>query len=197
MPASLPGATLAQNLANPSQGGAVIFDPLSGPKGSPLDRDNSGNCSTGGLSTGIGFGPNTIFGPTAPASLLAAGFNDDQVPGARGVSYGTLNTPLSRFMYIGGGRMIANVHATEKFSIPFVPSEYTAGIAIGAAGGGGSRDGGAGPAFTAFAMKMVTATGAVAIGAAIEAGFVNRSAAAMVSGQSAHGSSSTQLAAAS
>jgi hypothetical protein len=198
MPASLPGSTLAENRANPSAGRAVIFDPLSGPKGAPLDRDQAGNCSTGGLSNGIGFGPNSpVIGATAPASIIAAGFNDDQVPGARSASYGTLNTPLSRFLYIGAGRMIANVHATDKFSIPFVPSEYTAGVAIGAAGNGGSRDGGAGPAFTAFAMKMVTAAGAVANGAAIEAGFINRSGAAMVSGQSAHGSSATQLAAAS
>ena len=37
MPASLPGDTLANNLANPTLGRMVTFDLLSGPKGSPLD----------------------------------------------------------------------------------------------------------------------------------------------------------------
>ena len=74
MPAGLPGSTSAQNLANPSAGQAVLFDLLSGPKGSPFDRDvqvpylgspggagfpASGNASTGALSNGIGFGPNS------------------------------------------------------------------------------------------------------------------------------------------
>ena len=195
MPASLPGATLAQNQANPSQGRAVTMDPLSGPKGSPLDRDQAGNCSTGGLSTGIGFGPGSVFGPTAPASLLAAGFNDDQIPGTRAPSYGTQNAFLSRFMYVGGGRMVANTDPVTKFSIPFVPSEYTAGIVIGAAGNGGSRDGGAGPAFTPFPMKMVTAAADVAAGAVIETGFVNRSGVGLKTGQSAHGSASAAAAA--
>jgi hypothetical protein len=203
MPASLPGATLAQNLANPSQGRAVTFDPISGAKGSPLDRDNSGNASTGALSTGIGLTPSNIIGLTAPASIFAAGYNDNGVPGERITVYaappppGVVTTDIadSTMMYIGGGRMIANVDPVGKFSVPFVPSKYTAGIAIAAAGNGGSRDAGAGPAFTAFAMKMVTATGAVANGAAIEAGFLNRSNIAMVTGQSAFGSDAAALAA--
>ena len=195
MPASLPGATLAQNQANPSQGRAVTMDPLSGPKGSPLDRDQAGNCSTGGLSTGIGFGPSNFIGPTAPASIVAAGFIDDQIPGTREPQYGAQNAFLSRFMYIGGGRMIANTDPVTKFSVPYVPSEYTAGIAIGAAGNGGTRDGGAGPAFTAFPLKMTTAAAGVAAGAVIETGFVNRSGVAMTTGQSAHGVGSAALAA--
>src|SRR6188472_4709758 len=95
MPAGLPGSTAAQNLANPSLGPSVIFDLLSGPRGSPKDRDvdiaynaapnsagtPSNNASTGALSTGIGFGSPPIFPPTAPASIVAAGFNDDYVPG--------------------------------------------------------------------------------------------------------------------
>ena len=50
MPASLPGSTLAQNLANPSAGLNINHDLLSGPKGSPFDKDQAGNASTGALS---------------------------------------------------------------------------------------------------------------------------------------------------
>jgi hypothetical protein len=57
------------------------------------------------------------------------------------------------------------------------------------AGNVGSRDAGAGPAYTGFSTKMVTATGAVANGAAVEAGFTNRSGVALVTGQSVFGSS--------
>lgn len=195
MPASLPGATLAQNQGNPSQGGTVLYDPLSGPKGSPLDRDQAGNCSTGALCTGIGFGARNIIGLTAPASITAAGFNDDYAPGSRGVTYGAQNTVLSRFMYIGGGRMVTNPVAADKFSVPFSPSEYTAGILIGLAGNGGSRDAGAGPAFTPFAAKMVTAAAGVAIGGVIETGFVNRSPRALVTGESVFGSATAATAA--
>jgi hypothetical protein len=62
-------------------------------------------------------------------------------------------------------------------------------------GNGGSRDAGAGPAFTGFGAKMVTATAIVANGAAIEAGYVNRSGVSMAIGQSAFGSSTTANAA--
>ena len=54
---------------------------------------------------------------------------------------------------------------------------------------------GAGPAFTGFPLKMVTAAGAVAIGAVVETGFVNRSPVALTTGQSVFGSGSTALAA--
>lgn len=197
MPASLPGATLAQNLAGPTQGRTVIFDPLSGPKGSLLDKDNTGNCSTGALCTGIGFGPKNIIGLTAPASIIAAGFNDDQVPGTREPNYGTQNTVLSRYLYIGGGRMITNPTVADRPSVPFTPSEYTAGVQLFAAGLNAARDGGAGPIFTGFAMKMVTAAAAVAIDAVVETGFVNRTGVALVTGQSVHGIASAASAAAS
>ena len=42
--------------ANPATGKFVMMDPLSGPKGSPKDKDQSGNYSTGALCTGIGCG---------------------------------------------------------------------------------------------------------------------------------------------
>lgn len=197
MPAGLPGSTSAQNLANPSAGPMVLYDLLSGPKGSPKERDvdiaylalpnsagtASGNASTGGLSTGIGFGSPPIIGLTAPASILAAGFDDDETPGVTKPD-GTAAT-TSILMYIGGGR--SNADGT--------PNPYTAGFGIGAAGNGGSRDAGAGPAFTGFSIKMVTATGAVANGAAVETGFQNRSGIALTTGQSVFGSSTTASAA--
>lgn len=188
MPASLPGSSKASNDANPGDGRFVVFDLLSGPKGSPFDFDKqwnpdgtpsfvpSGNNSTGGLSTGIGFGSPPIFGLTAPASIKAAGFNDDYTPGVTKPD-GTGAT-ISTLMYVGGGRSTALG----------VSDPYTAGFGLGGAGNGGARDAGAGPAYQGFKIKTVTATGAVANGAAVETGFVNRSGVPLVTGQSVFGS---------
>ena len=184
MPAALPGDTSANNTgANPSAGRFVIFDLLSGPKGSPKDKDQAGNASTGALSTGLGFGGGHIVGVTAPASIQAAGFTDDYTPGVTKPD-GTASAN-STLMYIGGGKS-NNLGA---------PVPYVAGFGIGGAGNGGSRDAGAGPAFTGFNEKMLTATGGVANGAAIEAGFVNRTGLAMLIGQSAFGSATAASAA--
>jgi hypothetical protein len=183
MPAPLPGATLAENLANPSAGLHVIFDLLSGPKGSPFDKDQSGNASTGGLSNGIGFGSPPIFGLTAPASIQAAGFSDDYTVGVTKPD-GTASAN-STLMYIGGGKSDATG----------APVPYTAGFGIGNAGQGGSRDAGAGPAFTGFLGKIVTASAGVANGAAIETGWVNRSGVALTTGQSTLGSATAASAA--
>lgn len=192
MPAGLPGATLAQNQANPSQGPSVIFDPLSGPKASPLDAriisswvqqspiydDDLLNISTGALCTGIGFGSPPIFG----AAAIAPNFTDDYVPG-QDLPAGTPAADSS-IMYIGGGRSLADG----------TPDPYDIGeVGLCMAGNGGSRDGGTTP-FTGFPLKTVTATGAVANGAAVEAGFVNRSGVALVAGQSVFGSNTTPLA---
>jgi hypothetical protein len=180
-------------LANPSLGNFVLFDLLSGPKGSPKDRDvdiaylaspssagtASGNASTGALATGIGFGSPPIIGVTAPASIAAAGFTDDYVPGVTKPD-GTAST-TSIYMYIGGGK-------SDAYG---VSSPYTAGYGIGGAGQGGSRDAGAGPAYTGFVTKMVTAAGAVAIGAVVETGYSNRSGVALTTGQSVFGSFGT------
>lgn len=182
MPAGLPGSTTAQNAANPSAGPFVIFSAFSGPKGSPFDKAGSSQASTGGLSTGIGYGAVNI-GPLAPASIRQAGFGDDYTPGVT-LPNGTAAT-TSILVAIGGGK-------SDKFGVP-VP--YTAGFAIMGAGNGGSRDAGAGPAFTGFSLKMVTATATVANGAAVEAGFTNRTPASMVSGQSTFGSNATASAA--
>jgi hypothetical protein len=221
MPASFPGSTLAQNKANPSLGAFVNFCPLSGPKGSPLDvrkLSYSGNVptytndaanqqpSTGGLSTGIGIGDPDIINiwaglspATAPQAIFRAGFNDNDIPGqvptysAGGpppvVASSAIN---STRMYIGGGRVVASA---AKLGVPFTPSPYTAGVAICGGGNGGSRDGGAGPAFTGFPMKMVTAVATVANGAVIETGWVNRSGKTVVATQSCFGSATAVLAA--
>ena len=185
MPASLPGDTAANNTgANPALGNQVVFDLLSGPKGSPLDKDSTGNASTGALSTGIGYGSALVIGPTAPASIKLAGYTDDYTPGAM-KNDGTTATTDSTYVYIGGG----------KSNALGVSTPYTAGYGIGAAGNGGSRDAGAGPAYTGFPLKMVTAAGAVATAAVIETGFVNRSGVALTTGQSTFGSQSAASAA--
>ena len=85
----------------------------------------------------------------------------------------------------GGGKSLATG----------VSSPYTAGWGIGYAGQGGSRDAGAGPAFTGFVGKIVTAAGAVAIGAVVETGYTNRSGVALTTGQSVLGSFGTASAA--
>jgi hypothetical protein len=195
MPAQLPGATVAQNAANPSQGRWVIFDPLSGPKGSPFDK----GAGTGALSTGIGIGTppvidigNGLFTP--PQEISLAGFDDNQTPGTTTPGAGTQNAVNSTFMYVGGGRSNAPTIATDGRA---VANPYTAGISICGAGNGGSRDGGTGPAFSGFAMRMVTATGTTANGAAVEAGWSNRAGVAISNGQSVFGSAATPLGAAS
>jgi hypothetical protein len=189
-----------QNAANPALGNFVIFDLLSGPKGSPKDRDvdiaptasptsagtASGNASTGALSTGIGFGSPPVIGLTAPASIVAEGFNDDYTPGL--TKPDNTASANSSIMYIGGGRSDAPTLALDGRA---VSNPYTAGWGIGGAGQSGSRDAGAGPAYTGFTTKSVTATGAVANGAAVETGFTNRSGVALVTGQSVFGSNTT------
>jgi len=191
--------------ANPSTGLAVLMSPFSGPKGSPFDAKTATgwtangvmttaaaptNYSTGALSTGIGFGPNHVMSPTAPASIIAAGFNDDYIPG---VNYYTSSSSMqtattSVLTCIGGGKSTANVNGIA----PTVP--YNAQPLLNF-GNGGSRDAGAGPAYTGFFEKTVTATGTVANGAAVETGFVNRSGVSMTTGQSAFGSSTAASAA--
>ena len=199
MPASLPGSTAAENAANPSAGKAVIFDPLSGPKASPLDArkitgwsagaptyaNDPTNCSTGGLSTGIGFGAPPIFGAgagSAPIKFDSYNFTDDYVPGQDLPS--SSQAANASIMYIGGGRSLANG----------TPNPYLIGeVGLCMAGNGGARDGGTTP-FTGFPIKTVTATGAVANGAAVETGWVNRSGVSLATGQSVFGSGATPLA---
>jgi len=196
MPASLPGSTLAENQANPSAGSCVMIDPLSGPKASPFDARkitgytnniNGGrgmptyandplNCSTGALQTGIGFGSPPILGVGTVKAQSNGNFSDDYIPGI--TKPGLTAAVDSTLVYIGGGRSTA-----LGVSNPYDESM----VALGKAGQGGSRDGGTTP-FTAFPCKMVTATGAVANGSAVETGWNNRSGVSIVSGQSVFGS---------
>ena len=183
--------------ANPSTGLSVLMDPLSGPKGSPFDAKQFNpttfaleaaptNYSTGALSTGIGFGcPHVVL--AAPEAIIDAGFNDDYIPGITFPS-NDVDATDCRLLYIGGGRSDANVggiapinHYNEQPLLNF--------------GNGGSRDAGAGPAFTGFSTNMVTATGSVDNGISIESGWVNRSGVTMATGQSAFGSSNAPSAA--
>ena len=187
MPAALPGATAAENAANPANGNVVLFSSFSGPKGSPFDKDSAGNASTGALSTGIGFGSPPIIGQLAgltnAQSISQSGFDDDETIGANLPSGAAASD--STLVAIGGGRSVIAGGLPGGLSSP---SPYTAGFAILGAGNGGSRDAGAGPAFTGFVKKMVTAVGAVANGAAVETGFINRSGVSLVANQSVFGS---------
>jgi hypothetical protein len=193
MPAYLPGATDAENAANPSAGRAVTFCPLSGPKGSPLDKGKG----TGALSTGIGFGSLVVVGRQNSLDVIDdvfnAGFNYNGIPGKKITAYvapppnGHVQTQAdaSTMLYIGGGRSNADG----------APNPYTAGISICGAGNGGSRDAGAGPAFTGFEMKAVGAVADVAPGGVVLAGWVNRSGITVRDGESTFASSTAALAA--
>jgi hypothetical protein len=193
MPAGLPGSTVAENNANPSAGAFVIFCPLSGPKGSPLSdgvtgRPRSIHNSTGGLCNGIGLQPQPQIGPAG----IPPNWVDDQIPGtvtvgAAASGFGVANSLAkndvhSAMMFIGGGRCVATENGIAA------PDPYTAGISLLGAGEGGNRDAGAGPAFTGFDMKMVTAAADIANGDVIETGWVNRSGAELPTGYSSHGS---------
>jgi hypothetical protein len=188
MPAALPGSTAAaNNTGNPAAGNMVLFSSFSGPKGSPLDKDAAGNASTGALSTGIGFGSPPVVGQLAgltnAQSIRQAGFDDDETIGLS-LPSGASATD-STLVAIGGGRSVIAGGLPGGLSSP---SPYTAGFAILGAGNGGSRDAGAGPAFTGFEKKMVTASAGVANGAAVETGWINRSGVALVANQSVFGS---------
>jgi len=187
--------------ANPATGKAVLMSPFSGPKGSPLDKDQTGNASTGALSTGIGFGLNVgpvinVANGTAPAtaaqSIKDKGYTDDYTPGIS-MPASTAAVPVAATLAIltaigGGKNTIVGGGATGLGVSTVAPYVAQPLLAFGA---GSSRDAGAGPAFTGFGTKMVTAAGAVADGAAIEAGFTNRTGVAMIATQSAFGSSTT------
>jgi len=214
MPAALPGSTPVQNAANPSIGLSVIINPFSGPKGSPFDAKkieggagsvytdgvptyvaDPANITTGALQTGIGFGSPPIFGLTAPQSIKDVGFNDDYTPG---ISYFTSASAMQSattaiLTAIGGGKTTLvdgtgpDGNGTPAGTLYPSTAPYAAQPIL-MAGQGGSRDAGAGPAYTGFGTKTVTATAGVANGAAVETGFLNRSGVALVTGQSVFGS---------
>lgn len=211
MPASLPGSTPVQNAANPSVGAAVLINAFSGPKGSPFDAKSipggagsiyvSGvppyeadvaNLSTGACVTGIGFGSPPIIGLTAPQSIKDAGFTDNYTPGVT-MPDGTTAATLAVLTSIAGGKTTpvdgdgADGNGTPAGTSYPSTDPYVAQPVL-MAGNGGNRDAGAGPAFTGFGIKTVTAAGTVANGAVVETGFVNRSGVSIVIGQSVFGS---------
>jgi len=181
----------------------------------PSDRVNDpNNTSTGALATGIGFGLTVgvaggaagiagsggIGPPVYPISAAAGknpqNFTDDYQPGLTKPD-GTA-APDATYLAIGGGR--SNIVVTggdvSKGLSTVAPFSAVPIMAFGDGPGnqpspgvaGSSRDAGAGPAFTGFGMKSVTAAGAVADGAAIETGFTNRSGVAMVATNNQFGS---------
>jgi len=205
MPALNMGSPLSP-AANPATGKFVLMNPFSGPKGSPFDAvvinpttfakaKDPNNFSTGGLNTGIGFGSVPIIGVGVPA-IKAAGYNDDYTPGVTLPNGNAASTAI--LTCIGGGKTVL-VDGNSSNGTP--PSQkYASSVPYNAQpllgfGNGGSRDAGAGPAFTGFGVKMVTAAGAVVVGGVIETGFVNRANADMTTGQSVFGSSTTASAA--
>ena len=195
----MPAYNMAASDAQGASGKAVLMSPFSGPLNSPFDArtmDFSGtepvytndptNLSTGALSTGIGFGIGTATvinvanGESGAAEAIDnRGFSDNYTPGLT-MPDGTAAAG-SALLAIGGGRSNADGTSLGYNAQPLL-----------AFGNGGSRDAGAGPVYTGFALKTVTATGAVAVGAAIEAGWVNRTYPAggpgMVATESAFGS---------
>lgn len=209
MPAGLPGTAAATNTGgNPAAGNFVLMSPLSGPKGSPKDTDNAGNASTGALSTGIGYGSppvinvltNSDNANTPAKAIRREGWEDDVIVGAK-YSYTPASIAVGDMTMIGGGRSQLvngtgpNGNGTPAGTQVSVPQPYTAGTLLLGAGQGGNRDAGAGPAFTGFTTKPVTATGTVANGAAVEAGWVNRSGVTIATTDSVLGSASAASAA--
>lgn len=192
--------------ANPSTGLFIMMDPFSGPKGSPFDAKEynpttqvlqaaPNNFSTGGLSTGIGFGANHVIPPTAPQSIKDAGFTDNYTPGVS-MPDGTTPATTAILVAIGGGKSAIvngtgpNGNGTPVGTFSSQPAPYAVQPLLGF-GNGASRDAGAGPEFTGFSIKTVTATATVANGADIETGYANRAGVSMTTGQSAFGSNTT------
>ena len=201
MPAGLPGSNYADNQGNPNKGQSVLFDPASGPKGSPFDHKvitswtpvapsgaggmpilgaGSGDSvlSTGALSTGIGFGLNTevpggvdgVVGTgTTPVDLDSTGnFSSQYIPGTSLPSLAAAGD--ARLLYIGGGKSDAAGVATPRAVSQLCAAgggRYLPSVVAGASRDGGTNQG--------FGTKLVIATGATAFGAAIVAGFTNRS----------------------
>jgi hypothetical protein len=172
MPAVNMGKTGTGN-AGVANGQAVIMSPFSGPTGSPFDNDQSGNYSTGGLNTGIGFGIGTLNDTQSPKN----NFTPLCEPGVW--LPGNTVAPDARLTAIGGGRSKledgtgANGNGTPPGTTVSVPDPYGAQPLL-AFGNGVTRDAGAGPAFTGFGMKLVQASGNVAHAGVITTGWVNR-----------------------
>lgn len=101
---------------------ATAFDIRSGVDSNPLDNDESGNKSTGALSTGIGFGPNV--GPQGHAPN--GNFSEGYVPGKTDTD-GTAMTDATGF-YIGGGS--SKPHNDDEGEANATPITTGYGIAV-------------------------------------------------------------------
>ena len=201
----MPAYNMSGNLApdaNPSVGKQVLMSPFSGPRGSPFDAkkapyyDNlpggvawsapvadTANLSTGALSTGIGYGTNAFdgFADNQPGRSTQPFLDVKIVPGVSLPS--TVDATTAILTAIGGGKTVVS----GADGIINTTTPYVAQPLLGF-GGGGSRDAGAGPAYTGFGTKAVTSTGAVAVGAAVETGFLNRTSFALNTGKTVLGS---------
>jgi hypothetical protein len=173
MPACNPGSLTSDT--NPSTGHPVIMDPFSGPLGSPFDTDTSGNCSTGALSTGIGFGLDSHVKVQGGAQIADIGVADSYIPGVT-MPDGTTAATLATLLLIGGGYCDATDIANDGIA---TPNPYAV-QAIGAFGNTQPRDGGGTfddpdyvAPFQAFGMKIVTAAADVAAAGVIETGYKN------------------------
>ena len=201
----MPAYNMSGNLApdaNPSVGKQVLMSPFSGPRGSPFDAKKAvfynnlpggiawsapvadvANLSTGGLSTGIGLGLNAFdgFQDNQPGRAVHPFFDVKIVPGVSLPD--TTDATTAILTAIGGGKVVVSGAGNDIYTV----TPYAAQPLLGF-GGGGSRDAGAGPAFTGFGTKAVTSTGAVAVGAAVETGFLNRTSFALNTGKTVLGS---------
>jgi hypothetical protein len=195
------------------------MSPFSGPKGSPFDAQawptnvwppvlgnkavDVNNTSTGALSTGIGFGLDTKLPGVTTAGLGAfvpatnpggqGLYDDDETPGV--TKPDNTAAPDARLLAIGGGRSVITPGAGTDWSRGLSSPNPWNALPLLAFGNGGSRDAGAGPAFTGFGMKMVTAAADVAAAAVVETGFANRSGVILKSGLSQFGSTAAASAA--
>lgn len=206
MPAINAGSSTTPD-ANPSTGAAVILSPFSGPTGSPFDAkvyadpdpaDTSAtpevdptNLSTGAMSTGIGFGSDVGKAEKVGMAVITPNFNDDYQPGIS-LPDGTSAT-TAILLAIGGGRSEPNDDDGEiENDGAAIPDPYDVQPIL-SMGRGQARDSAtyvASPV-TGFGLKTVTATGTVADGAAIEAGWLNRTGASILTGMSEFGVSTT------
>jgi hypothetical protein len=156
-----------------------------------------------------------LLSNTAPGNRNANNFTDDYIPGVTmpGSVVGMVTTgspppnpayPFlatdARLTCIGGGKDVVTPGPSSSALPDYAigkssPLPYVAQPLL-AMGNGGSRDAGAANPRTGFGMKLVTAAAAVAQGAVIETGFVNRttwaaSGLSLASGANAFGSSTT------
>jgi hypothetical protein len=122
--------------------------------------------------------------------MSESGFTAGMIPGSSLPSQALVTD--SRLVAIGGGRSFITPGSGSDWSRGVSsPNPYTAGFALGGFGNGGSRDGGAGPVFTPFGMKLAVAQADVAVGGAVATGFTNRSSSIVKLGNGQFGSNTT------